>query len=176
MITESDISGSRNSFGQCEGLIKALWAFFNKRTGTVDEEISAKQELEADNYAVSHQYTEEPAISVLTKLTKREIKRPTHFTVDGRFVFPVITVNKELRQLGTHIFRAMASVIFWVSLLRAHVMCILGKFRYRALPKVFDVATLFWNPSIVAPNLPCPRLLTLISDLLLLREPLYCIL
>lgn len=81
------------------GLIKAIWAFFNKRTGTVEEEISARQEFEADRYAVMHQDRKEPAISVLNKLTKGNIKRLTHFTMDGRFVFPVVTAEQRIEAI-----------------------------------------------------------------------------
>jgi len=81
------------------GLIKTVWAFFNKRTGTVEEEIGAKQELEADYYAVAHQNSREPAVSVLTKLTGGEIRRPTHFTVDGRFMFPIITAEQRIEAI-----------------------------------------------------------------------------
>lgn len=81
------------------GLIKAIWAFFNRRTGTVEEEISAQQELEADRYAVMHQNKKEPAISVLSKLTKGNIKRLTHFTMDGRFVFPVVTAEQRIEAI-----------------------------------------------------------------------------
>lgn len=86
------------------GLLKAIWMFFNKRTGTVEEDISARQELDADNYAVSHMNSREPAISVLAKLTKGEIRRPTHYTVDGKFVFPVITAEQRIETIRSSYF------------------------------------------------------------------------
>ena len=86
------------------GLIKAIWAFFNKRTGTVEEEIGAQQELDADRYAVMHQNKREPAISVLNKLTEGDIKKLTHFTIDGRFVFPVITAEQRIEAVRDSYF------------------------------------------------------------------------
>lgn len=86
------------------GWLKVIWMLFNKKTRTIEEEISAKQELEADNYAVSHQFRKEPAISVLTKLTKGQIRRPTHFTVDGRFAFPVITAEQRIEAIRNSFF------------------------------------------------------------------------
>lgn len=81
------------------GWIKAIWTFFNKRTKTVEEEISAQQELDADRYAVMHQNKKEPAISVLNKLTKGDIRRLTHFTMDGRFVFPIVTAEQRIEAI-----------------------------------------------------------------------------
>jgi len=80
------------------GFIKVLWTLSQKRR-TIEEEMKAQVELEADKYAVTRQGQKEPAISVLHKLTGGNIKYPTHVTVDGNFALPVITCEQRVEAI-----------------------------------------------------------------------------
>jgi len=81
------------------GLIKACLSLFGVRAGRIEEEIKAKNELEADRYAVIHQGRKDPAISVLSLLTAGNVSTPTHVTVDGSFTFPIVTAEERIEAI-----------------------------------------------------------------------------
>lgn len=62
---------------------KAIYVILSGERRTIEEEAKARVELEADQYAVTYQGKKEPAISTLLKLSKRNIRAPTHVTFDG---------------------------------------------------------------------------------------------
>lgn len=80
------------------GVLKALYTLFSGKK-TIEEEAKAQIELEADKYAVNIQGLKEPAISTLLKLSKGNIRAPTHATVDGRFPFPIITYEERIEAI-----------------------------------------------------------------------------
>jgi len=80
------------------GVLKALYTLFSGKK-TIEEEAKAQIELEADKYAVNIQGLKEPAISTLLKLSKGNIRAPTHVTVDGRFPFPIITYEERIEAI-----------------------------------------------------------------------------
>jgi len=65
-------------------LSKALYVLVSRKK-TMEEEAKAKLELEADNFAVTVQGQKEPATSTLLKLSKENVRAPTHVTFDGHF-------------------------------------------------------------------------------------------
>lgn len=75
-----------------------LKAFYVLLTGkkTIEEEAKKNVELEADKFAVMVQGQKEHAISTLLKLSKGNIRAPTHVTFDGHFPFPVITFEERI--------------------------------------------------------------------------------
>ncbi|MDH5374358.1 MAG: M48 family metalloprotease [Candidatus Bathyarchaeota archaeon] len=92
--TEIPVDTIRNGIGLLKNIIYVL-------TGqrTIEEQITAQKEKDADKYAVVHQRTKEPAISVLTKITNGNIDIPTHLTVDGSFVTPAITARERIEAI-----------------------------------------------------------------------------
>lgn len=80
------------------GGLKAFYMIVSRKK-TIEEEAKAQIELEADAYAVSIQGMKEPAISTLLKLSKGNIRAPTHVTVDGCFPFPVITYEERIQAI-----------------------------------------------------------------------------
>jgi Zn-dependent protease with chaperone function len=76
-------------------LLKAFYVLLSGKK-TVEEEAKAKHELEADNFAITVQGRKDPSISTLLKLSKGNIRAPTHVTFDGRFPFPVITYEERI--------------------------------------------------------------------------------
>ena len=66
---------------------------------TIEEEITAQVELEADKHAVSLQGKKEPAISFFLKAARENIKAPTHVTVTGRFVLPALSFEERINAL-----------------------------------------------------------------------------
>jgi len=72
------------------------WIFPGAR---IEEGITAEKELEADRYAVMLQRKKEPAISVLQKLARGNIKAPSHVTVTGTFVMPAITFEERIEAI-----------------------------------------------------------------------------
>lgn len=80
------------------GLLKAVYVLLSRKK-TVEEEAKAKLELEADQYAVMVQGRKEPAISTLLKLSKGNLRAPTHVTFDGRFPFPIITYEERIEAI-----------------------------------------------------------------------------
>jgi len=80
------------------GLIKTVWTLL-KGQRTIEEEIKAQNEMEADKYAVTLQGRKEPAISALFKLTEGNVKLPTHVTIDGNFMLPVITCEQRIEAM-----------------------------------------------------------------------------
>lgn len=79
-------------------LLKAFYVLLSGKK-TVEEEAKAKIELEADQYAVTVQGQREPAISTLLKLSKGNVRAPTHVTFDGRFPFPIITYEERIEAI-----------------------------------------------------------------------------
>lgn len=79
-------------------LLKALYVLFSGKK-TIEEESKARLELEADNFAVIVQGRKEHATSTLLKLSKGNIRAPTHVTFDGRFPFPVITYEERIKAI-----------------------------------------------------------------------------
>jgi len=79
-------------------LLKAFYVLLSGRK-TVEEEAKAEIELEADKYAVTVQGQREPAISMLLKLSKGNVRAPTHVTFDGRFPFPIITYEERIEAI-----------------------------------------------------------------------------
>lgn len=80
------------------GLLKAFYVLLSGKK-TIEEEAKAKLELEADRYAVMAQSRKESATSTLTKLSKGNIRAPTHVTIDGHFPFPVITYEDRIEAI-----------------------------------------------------------------------------
>jgi len=80
-------------------LLKALYVLFSGKK-TIEEESKARLELEADNFAVMVQGQKGPAISTLLKLSKGNIRAPTHVTFDGRFPFPIITYEERIEAIN----------------------------------------------------------------------------
>lgn len=79
---------------QALGIIALLkWFFPGAR---IEEGITAQKELQADEYAVTLQRKKEPAISVLQKLARENIRAPSHVTVTGAFVLPAITFEQRI--------------------------------------------------------------------------------
>lgn len=72
------------------------WIFPGAR---IEEEITKQKELEADSYAVMLQGKKRPAISVLQKLARGNIKAPSHVTVTGTFVMPAITFEERIEAI-----------------------------------------------------------------------------
>ena len=70
--------------------------YFKSGKKTIEEEAKARLELEADQYAVMFQGKKEPATSTLIKLSKGNIRAPSHVTFDGRFPFPVTTYEERI--------------------------------------------------------------------------------
>jgi len=81
--------------------LEGLKAFYVLLSGkkTIEEEAKARLELEADQYAVMVQGRKEPAIYTLLKLSKGNIRAPTHVTFDGRFPFPIITYEERIEAI-----------------------------------------------------------------------------
>jgi len=79
-------------------LLKALYVLFSGKK-TIEEESKARLELEADNFAVMVQNQKEPAMSTLLKLSKGNIRVPTHVTFDGSFPFPIITYEERIEAI-----------------------------------------------------------------------------
>ncbi len=80
------------------GLLKAVYVLLSRRK-TAEEVAKARLELESDQYAVRVQGQKEPAISTLLKLSKGNIRAPTHVTLDGRFPFPIITYEERIEAI-----------------------------------------------------------------------------
>ena len=82
-------------------ILEGLKAFYVLGSGkkTIEEEAKARLELEADNFAVIFQGRKEPAISTLLKLSKGNIRAPTHVTFDGTFPFPIITYEERIEAI-----------------------------------------------------------------------------
>lgn len=78
--------------------LKAFYVLI-KGKKTIEEETKAKFELEADNYAITVQGQKEPAISTLMKLSKGNVRAPTHVTFDGRFPFPITTYEERIEAI-----------------------------------------------------------------------------
>jgi len=79
-------------------VLKAFYVWV-KGKRTIEEEAKAKHELEADNFAVTVQGRREPAISTLHKLSKGNIRQPTHVTNDGSFAFPITTYEERIEAI-----------------------------------------------------------------------------
>jgi Zn-dependent protease with chaperone function len=79
------------------GFLKFLITFSGQKT--IEEQITAEKEIEADRYAVRLQGKKEPALSVLTKITNGNIDLPTHVTVDGNFIIPAITARERIKAI-----------------------------------------------------------------------------
>lgn len=92
--TEIPVDTIRNGIGLLKNIIYVL-----SGQGTIEEQMTAQKEIDADRYAVVHQGTKEPAISVLTKITNGNIDISTHLTVDGIFVTPAITARKRIEAI-----------------------------------------------------------------------------
>jgi Zn-dependent protease with chaperone function len=75
--------------------LKAFYVLLSGKK-TVEEEAKAKLELEADNFATMVQGRKDSSISTLLKLSKGNIRAPTHVTFDGRFPFPIITYEERI--------------------------------------------------------------------------------
>jgi len=78
--------------------LKAFYVLVSGKK-TIEEEAKAKLELEADNFAVVIQGRKEPAISTLMKLSKGNVRAPTHVTFDGRFPFPITTYEERIEAI-----------------------------------------------------------------------------
>jgi len=78
--------------------LKAFYVLLSGKR-TMEEEAKARVELEADQYAVMFQGKKEPAISTLLKLSKGNIRAPTHVTLDGRFPFPITTYEERIETI-----------------------------------------------------------------------------
>jgi len=78
--------------------LKAFYVLLSGKK-TIEEEAKARIELEADQYAVTFQGKKDPAISTLLKLSKGNIRAPTHVTLDGRFPFPITTYEERIEMI-----------------------------------------------------------------------------
>jgi len=74
---------------------KALYVLASGKK-TPEEETKATHELEADNFAFVVQGRKDPAISTLLRLSKGNIRAPTHVTFDGIFPFPIVTYEERI--------------------------------------------------------------------------------
>ncbi|PIP13543.1 MAG: hypothetical protein COT45_01210 [bacterium (Candidatus Stahlbacteria) CG08_land_8_20_14_0_20_40_26] len=80
------------------GGIKLLSTIISKQT-TIEEQITAQKELDADKYAVYLQGRREPAFSCLTKLSSKSILGISHITKNGLFEFPALTFAERIRAI-----------------------------------------------------------------------------
>ena len=80
-------------------LLKALYVILSGGKKTIEEEAKARLEFEADKYAVTIQGQKDPATSTLLKLSKGDIRVPTHVTFDGSFPFPIITYEERIEAI-----------------------------------------------------------------------------
>lgn len=78
--------------------LKAFYVLV-KGKKTIEEEAKGRLELEADQYAVTVQGRKQPAISTLLKLSKGNIRAPTHVTFDGSFPFPITTYEERIEAI-----------------------------------------------------------------------------
>jgi len=78
--------------------LKAFYVLLSGKK-TIEEEAKARIELEADQYAATFQGKKDPAISTLLKLSKGNIRAPTHVTLDGRFPFPITTYEERIEMI-----------------------------------------------------------------------------
>jgi hypothetical protein len=78
--------------------LKAFYILVSEKR-TPEEETKAAQELEADRFASLVQGRKDPAISTLHRLSKGNLRAPTHVTFDGRFPFPVITYEERIEAI-----------------------------------------------------------------------------
>jgi Zn-dependent protease with chaperone function len=81
------------------GAFKLVYMMISGKV-TIEEDMKAQMELEADKYAVTLQGRKEPAITCLSKLMQSNLKTPTHITVDGKFVFPVVTAEQRIEAIN----------------------------------------------------------------------------
>lgn len=79
--------------------LKALYVILSGGKKTIEEEARATLEFEADHYAVEVQGRKDSAISTLVKLSKGNIRAPTHVTFDGSFPFPIITYEERIEAI-----------------------------------------------------------------------------
>jgi len=89
------------SIQKAKQYLEALKAFSVWVTGkrTIEEEVKAEHELEADKYAVTVQGRKNPAISTLQKLSEGNIRAPSHVTFDGSFPFLIITYEQRIEAI-----------------------------------------------------------------------------
>jgi len=80
------------------GIIKLILVLISKQK-TIEEEITAQKELEADEYAVCLQKEKNAALSALTKLAGGNTHIFTHVTEDGKFKFPVLTFEDRIKHI-----------------------------------------------------------------------------
>jgi Zn-dependent protease with chaperone function len=80
------------------GVIKAFYMIFSRKK-TIEEEITAQKEFQADEYAVIWQQTSLPAISVLSKIVGGKLQTPTHFTKDGTFTLPAVSAAERIQRI-----------------------------------------------------------------------------
>lgn len=90
---------SRKKAEEILEILKLLYVGLSGGKKTIEEEAKAKLELEADQYAVMVQGRKNPAISTLLKLSKGNIRAPTHVTFDGTFPFPIITYEERIEAI-----------------------------------------------------------------------------
>jgi len=89
---------TRHKARQYLDLLKAFYVLV-KGKRTIEEEAKAKHELEADQYAVKVQGRKDPAISMLRRLSRGNIREPSHVTVDGTFPFPIISYEERIEAI-----------------------------------------------------------------------------
>lgn len=77
---------------------KALYVLATGKK-TPEEDTKGKFELEADNFAFTVQGQKDPAISTLLKLSRGNIRAPTHVTFDGSFPFPIVTYEERIEAI-----------------------------------------------------------------------------
>ena len=97
IIAESSEVSKRKAKQYLE-VLKAFYVLLSGKR-TIEEEAKARLELEADQYAVMVQGRKEPATSTLLKLSKGNIRAPTHVTFDGSFPFPIITYEERMEAI-----------------------------------------------------------------------------
>lgn len=92
----ADILGvSKKKAMQYLEFAKALYVLAGGKK-TPEEETKATYELEADKFAFMLQGRKDAAISTLLKLSRGNIREPTHVTFDGSFPFPIITCQERI--------------------------------------------------------------------------------
>jgi len=80
-------------------LLKAIYVILSGGKKTIEEEAKAQLEFEADKYAVEIQGRKDSGTSTLVKLSKGNIRAPTHVTFDGSFPFPIVTYEERMEAI-----------------------------------------------------------------------------
>jgi len=95
----SELKLTREKAQNIIGVLKLLIANFSKKYRTIEEEITAQTELEADKYSASLIKKKEPAISCLKKFYIENPSGLSHANRDGKFLFPALTLEERIKAI-----------------------------------------------------------------------------